>query len=850
MASRMPAEQPAPLPESRRADAERNVLRIQEAAIRLWADEPNAGVADVAAAAGVGRATLYRHFPTRESLLEAIRSQGMTDGEQRDGGLPPRGGLADRRRWSGCWRAWLELGDRYRVVIANPSAPDNYAARAREEAMGEALQRVIVRGPGRRGVLARRARTVGLDRARVAARGHDPGRRRGPDRARGRAPAAGPLGRWARCSPGVIRRAASAVPLGADCRRPLQQRPAGPRSPCPDRRRARGRARRARVRLGRRAPVERLRLPEPAAFLLESLADLDERCASVAPGWWCAAATWSREAVALAREVGARAIFTSADVSAYAQRGAAAAPRVHERADRAARLPGRDDRAARRPHARGRRPLPRLHPLLATLARGALRAPCTAHRARLALPAGLERGAVPALRAHGRRDVPEPAHRGRARRRAAPVGLGAIAGSVATASATTTSPAMRRRGSAPTCASAACRRARWWSECSGAAGRGALRAAALLARLLPARHGRATPPAALRTTAARAAAGTATTRLGGVEGGDAPAIRSWTRACGSSPEGWMHNRARLVTARSSSRTWAPTGALGAAHFWELLVDGEIANNAGNWQWVAGTGNDTRPNRVLNPLRAGAPLRPERGLRAPLRARARGNRRPRPCTSRGSCRRARRRSTTRSRSWTASRREFRSVARSGSPLGGCHAPHRTPSDEQQRARKRQKDAAAESATRRALAPHAGLTRRGRVHRPSRVAEREQRDRRRHDQAEHDAEDRLVEDELADARVAVVEQRARPRRRRAEAPPGRAGRSDAPGAAGSAAARRRRIPAVRQPREAPLAHLLPDDRGDREGGEERQHEAGRDRVDQHARAADERHRRRAAPRPRRA
>jgi deoxyribodipyrimidine photo-lyase len=41
---------------------------------------------------------------------------------------------------------------------------------------------------------------------------------------------------------------------------------------------------------------------------------------------------------------------------------------------------------------------------------------------------------------------------------------------------------------------------------------------------------------------------------------------------------------------------------GAAHFARLLVDADVANNIGNWQWVAGTGNDTRPNRVLNPLR--------------------------------------------------------------------------------------------------------------------------------------------------------------------------------------------------------------------------------------------------------
>jgi deoxyribodipyrimidine photo-lyase len=28
----------------------------------------------------------------------------------------------------------------------------------------------------------------------------------------------------------------------------------------------------------------------------------------------------------------------------------------------------------------------------------------------------------------------------------------------------------------------------------------------------------------------------------------------------------------------------------------------VASNAGNWQWVAGTGNNPRPGRVLSPLR--------------------------------------------------------------------------------------------------------------------------------------------------------------------------------------------------------------------------------------------------------
>ncbi|HLS76331.1 MAG TPA: deoxyribodipyrimidine photo-lyase [Nocardia sp.] len=67
-------------------------------------------------------------------------------------------------------------------------------------------------------------------------------------------------------------------------------------------------------------------------------------------------------------------------------------------------------------------------------------------------------------------------------------------------------------------------------------------------------------------------------------------------------QGWMHNRARLVTASFLTKTLYVDWRLGAAHFLAHLLDGDIANNQLNWQWVAGTGADTRPNRVLNPLR--------------------------------------------------------------------------------------------------------------------------------------------------------------------------------------------------------------------------------------------------------
>jgi len=58
--------------EQRRGDAERNHRLVIEAGIELLASDPEAGVHEVADAAGVGRTTVYRHFPNRESLLEAV----------------------------------------------------------------------------------------------------------------------------------------------------------------------------------------------------------------------------------------------------------------------------------------------------------------------------------------------------------------------------------------------------------------------------------------------------------------------------------------------------------------------------------------------------------------------------------------------------------------------------------------------------------------------------------------------------------------------------------------------------------------------------------------------------------
>jgi deoxyribodipyrimidine photo-lyase len=67
-------------------------------------------------------------------------------------------------------------------------------------------------------------------------------------------------------------------------------------------------------------------------------------------------------------------------------------------------------------------------------------------------------------------------------------------------------------------------------------------------------------------------------------------------------EGWMHNRARLITAAFLTKHLGVDWRPGVQWFFRWLLDGDVPNNSGNWQWVAGTGNDSRPYRRFNPIR--------------------------------------------------------------------------------------------------------------------------------------------------------------------------------------------------------------------------------------------------------
>jgi AcrR family transcriptional regulator len=112
---------PAKTQRRRRADADRSVQAILEAALEALASDPDASMAEIARRAGVVRATIYVHFPTRDSLLDAVMEHAVAEVAQATREAEPTRGEPEEALERVLRATWRQLSRFHTLLAINTS---------------------------------------------------------------------------------------------------------------------------------------------------------------------------------------------------------------------------------------------------------------------------------------------------------------------------------------------------------------------------------------------------------------------------------------------------------------------------------------------------------------------------------------------------------------------------------------------------------------------------------------------------------------------------------------------------------------------------------------------------------
>lgn len=129
-----------------RADAVRNRGRITETAARVLAVNPSASLEEIAGECGLTRVTLYRHFRTREALVNAVYAQALASLEDALAGVSLAGENTDQGMRL-VVEALFAVADHQAILVAGPSADfgDPALARAFDDSLAP-VRELIRRG--------------------------------------------------------------------------------------------------------------------------------------------------------------------------------------------------------------------------------------------------------------------------------------------------------------------------------------------------------------------------------------------------------------------------------------------------------------------------------------------------------------------------------------------------------------------------------------------------------------------------------------------------------------------------------------------------------------------------------